>query len=258
MPSLLVYYSSQEQLDDIQKVLRGVDGWDIHYAQETATPFDQLNNWIRHDEIQYLICTVNMNPELAERLRMLRYRHPMLTTIYYNEALRQNDFLDFAEAGVGKVFLGQERHIQLTDTLEEEARNHWRRIPSHFAGIDRQNLPPRAERILRFMERAPIRRITIEDIAENIRISPSHLRKEFKQYFKLNFREFKQQLLSHYETILLFEKKLKPGQIFELFDYKNLSAFSRSFKARHGVTWQKFKRKNRDPKTLSPIKEYYG
>jgi len=258
LPSLLVYYNNQDQLEDIQKVLRVVNGWDIHYAEKEATTWSQLYNWVRREEIQYFLCVVDMSPELAEELKELHSRNPILSTIYYNENLRQNDFLDFAEAGVGKVFLGQERQVQLEEALTEEARNHWRHIPEFFAGIDRNNLPPRAERILRYIEQAPIRKITIEDIAENIRISPSHLRKEFKQYFKLNFREFKQRLLSHYETILLFDKQLKPGQIFELFDYKNLSAFSRSFKARHGVSWQKYKRKNYDKKTLSPVKEYYG
>ena len=69
-------------------------------------------------------------------------------------------------------------------------------------------------------------------------MSESYFRKEFKKYFNLSFREFKARLMNHYESMLLFEKHLKPYHVSEILNYKNISSFSRSFKIRNGSSWQ--------------------
>jgi AraC-like DNA-binding protein len=103
---------------------------------------------------------------------------------------------------------------------------------------DRDYLSKKAQQILKFVESRPLRECNTYSLALSLNISESHFRKEFKRHLKINFREFKKRLFAHYETVLLFEKKLKPGDIFKILDYKNISAFSRSFKMRHGDSWQ--------------------
>jgi len=128
--------------------------------------------------------------------------------------------------------------------LKKLFAERWKKIPEGLFKYDYDILPSRAKRILRFIENTPIKLFNTEHIAKHLRMSQSHFRKEFKNYFGINFRQFKQILLGHYEDILLFERNLKPRNVYQVLDYKNLSAFSRSFKTRHGKSWQVLTRNN--------------
>jgi len=238
----VVLYKDKAGLDDIQKTLRFVNGWDFYYSDWTEQDGDELATLIHQEEIHYILCASEPDKSVEQLLNMIRAASFILGQIYYNSSARQAHLNRLSESGFSSIILGENRRQQLQDTLAELGRTYWRNIPEDFEGIRRPLLPPRAERILRYMESAPIRKITIEDLSRHIRISPSHLRKIFNDYFQMNFREFKQALLARYEIILLFEMHLKPGQIYEILDYKNLSAFSRSFKSRHGISWQNFNR----------------
>ncbi len=241
MPSLIVLFKDRMRLNEIQKVLRFVNGWDFLYTDWIEQKEDIFRN-LREQDVHYLLCISEPDPILEDVIQTIRSTTFILGQIYYDGDARNVDLNRLNALGFTSIIIGEERHKQLSAALHNIDQNYWRRIPDNFEGISRQTLPPRAERILRYMESAPIPKISIEELSRFMRISPSHLRKIFNEYFQMNFREFKQALLARYEMILLFEQNLKPGQIYEILDYKNLSAFSRSFKSRHGVTWQNYKR----------------
>ena len=238
MSAILVYYDNNNQLDELKQVFNEFSNWKFLYFQAKNSNFEDLEKCIISEEINFFICTKVFSQNIAKSLYYLHAHYPLLTIIYFNSFLSDNEFSEFFRAGVKYCIIGEKRQVNLHNTLHKLIDNHWKRIPENILKYDRNAFPERARIILKYIETTPIKKCNTENIAEFLEISQSHFRKEFRTFFGINFREFKQRLLSHYEDVLLFDKNLKPGHIYKLLDYKNLSAFSRSFKARHGVSWQ--------------------
>ncbi len=238
MSALIIDFDNRDDLDDINNVLKNVNGWEIHYVDDFSDRLANLELKIKNYEIDFLICTRIFSGNISQGLNNLRNRYPLLTIIYYNAVLKENDFAELYRAGIKYCFIGDCRQDHLKSTLLRLRDDHWRRVPEHVYETPYHKLPARAKRILKFIETNPIRKCSVNCLADHLRISPSHMRKEFKRLFGINFREFKNRLFTNYEDVLLFEKSLKPGDIFKTLNYTNLSAFSRSFRARHGDSWQ--------------------
>ncbi|KAA3617211.1 MAG: AraC family transcriptional regulator [Calditrichaeota bacterium] len=244
MSALIVYYEHQEELDDLSMVLRGQNGWDFQYFDSGQFSVNDITTQLIDEEINFLICTKVFSSKIVMDLCQLYERFPLLTIIYFNPVLKDGEFAELYKAGIKYCFVGEQRQNNLNIALKKLFAERWKKIPEELFDYDYELLPSRGKRILRYIENTPIKLFTTEHIAKYLRMSQSHFRKEFKSYFGVNFRQFKQTLLCHYEDILLFERNLKPRNVFQVLDYKNLSAFSRSFKTRHGKSWQVLTRNN--------------
>lgn len=242
MSALLVYYEQKDELDDIAVVLRELNGWDFHYYEYKQDSYLEIDNLISQNDIPFLVCTKDFSSHLSRNLFHFSTQHPLLTILYFSPVLKNGEFNEIYQSGIKYCFIGERRQSNLQKTLIRLSEGYWKIIPDSIYKYDYKSLPPKAKRVLRFIEKTSMKKCNTETIAGHLRISQSHFRKEFRCYFGINFREFKQRLLNHYEDILLFEKNLKPGDIYQVLDYKNLSAFSRSFKSRHGSSWQKLTR----------------
>ncbi len=212
--------------------------WQIYYYRQAAPSFRTITSLILEKDIHFFLFAQNLSPSSLELIRNLRARFPLLTIIFYNSQMKSEEFAHLFLAGVDFCIIGDARQINLISTLQEQWANHWKRIPEHFFPEQIRPLSGRNLEIVRFIETKPLSFFNSYRIAEFFKYSDSHFRAEFKKAFKISFRVFKQKLLSHYESILLFEKKLKPKEIIEILNYTNISAFSRSFKSRHGYSWQ--------------------
>jgi AraC-like DNA-binding protein len=91
---------------------------------------------------------------------------------------------------------------------------------------------------LAHIENHALDQFNLQTLAECLHISQSHFRSEFRHNFGINFREFKQQLFNHYESVLLLNNDYKPTIVYKLLNYSNLANLSRSFKKRHGDSWR--------------------
>ncbi len=212
--------------------------WEFHYFSHHPASDGLVERTINEYNVHFLIYAQNLTTHSLQLIRRLKERFPLLTIIFYNSQMKSEEFAQLFLAGVDYCIIGDARQINLINTLEELWENHWKRIPHKFFPADLLPLSKRAAEIVHFIETRPLRFFTSYNIAEFFNYSESHFRAEFKKVFKTSFRVFKQKLLSHYEYRLLFEKKLKPKEIIEILNYKNISAFSRSFKTRHGHSWQ--------------------
>ncbi len=244
MSALVIYYESQEELNDLNSVLHGQNMWEFQYFDAKEYSAYDLERHITEEEINFLVCTKDFSSVNVKELYQLYERFPLLTIIYFNPVLKDSEFAELYRAGIKYCFVGEQRQANLNKALRKLFAEHWKKIPENLFDYNYESLPSRAKRILRFIETNPLKHFTTDHMAKHLRLSQSHFRKEFKLYFGVNFRQFKQTLVGHYEDILLFDRNLKPGNIFQLFDYKNLSAFSRSFKTRHGKSWQVLTRNN--------------
>ena len=238
MSALVVCYEHQKELNDINSALDRSKEWDLHYFDAGQKSVQNIEKEIIESEADFLICSKNYSEDIAQRLHQLYLRNPLLTIIYFYSALKEREFVELHRAGIKYCFVGSARKSNLQIALNKLLKHHWKKIPQNMYEAEYEDLAPRAKKTLKYIENTPIKYCNTENISNYLNISQSHFRKEFKKYFGMPFREFKQDLILHYEDILLFEKKLKPRQIYSVLDYKNLSAFSRSFKSRHGQSWQ--------------------
>lgn len=238
MSAIAIYYEHKSQLAELQEVFAEIKGWEFSYLQADECTLGQLEDVIVGKVIDFLIWTTPFSKTIAKNLYYLSTQNPLLTIIYFNSILKNSEFSEFFRAGVKYCFIGERRQSNLHEALQNLISGHWKKIPQDLIPQNSKDLPDRVHNILNFIEATPIKNCNSENIARHLNISQSHFRKEFRYYFGINFREYKQRLLQHYEDVLLFDKNLKPGHIYKVLDYKNLSAFSRSFKSRHGVSWQ--------------------
>ncbi len=242
MSNLLVIHNQQPHTLGINDILDQLPTWNIRYIHLDTTPITLVHNEVQQFNIQYIVLVKEISDDILAIIKKIRSGNPLLSIIYYNSQIKNEEFAQLYLSGVNYCFIGDGRQLNLLKTLKNLWQNHWRRIPQDLLKNSESELSERAKTTLEFMETQPIKNLSSNQLAKLLNISESHFRLEFKNQFNQNFRDFKQQLLFHYESILLFEKNLKPREIFNLLNYKNLSAFSRSFKSRHGKSWQQMVR----------------
>jgi AraC-like DNA-binding protein len=239
----LVIHNQLPQVLGINDILEQLPTWNIRYLSLESDKEALIQNEVLQFNIQFIVLVKEISADILNTIKTIRNSNPLLPIIYYNSQIKDEEFAQLYLSGVNYCFVGDGRQLNLLKTLQKLWQNHWRRIPQGLLKNTDSQLSERAKKTLDFMETQPIKNLSSNQLAKLLNISESHFRLEFKNQFNQNFRDFKQQLLFHYESILLFEKNLKPREIFDLLNYKNLSAFSRSFKSRHGKSWQQMVRR---------------
>lgn len=244
LSNLLVIQNGSISAQARDEVLSQLDNWNVYYQKSDKYELSSVRNRIIKNEVHFVLVEKEINNSTINDLKIIRKSHPLIHIIYYYSQLRDNEFVDLFNAGIDFCIIGDARQVNLLKTLKELWQNHWRRIPQDLLIQSDISQSVKVSSICSYIETTPIPNLTSNELAQHLRISESHFRMEFKKLFKINFREFKQKLFFYYESVLLFEKNLKPREVFDLLKYKNLSAFSRSFKARHGKSWQEIVRQS--------------
>ncbi len=245
MASLLIIHNSNNLSQEQEEVLDRLAEWNLFFVDGYEFSIDTISKKIRNEEIHFLLYSRDLDMNSSVKLSRIHKIFPLLTIIYYHSQLKSGEFADLYQAGIDYCIIGDARQVHLVKTLSKLWADHWKRVPRSLLHYASEEMPPRAKQILKYIENKSIRHLNTTAISDALHISESHFRSEFKKYFNHSFREFKQLLFSHYESVLLFEKEIKPKAVFEILDYKNLSAFSRSFKMRHGHSWQEMRRKRK-------------
>lgn len=245
MASLLIIHNSNNLNQEQDEILDQLSEWNLFFIDGNQFSIESITRKIRNEEIHFLLYSRDLDMGSSAKLSRIHKEFPLLTIIYYHSQLKSGEFADLYQAGIDYCIIGDARQVHLVKTLSKLWAEHWKRVPQSLLHLTHDEMPPRATQILKYIENKSIRQLNTSDLSDALHISESHFRSEFKKYFNHSFREFKQLLFSHYESVLLFEKEIKPKAVFEILDYKNLSAFSRSFKMRHGNSWQEMRRKRK-------------
>jgi len=238
MSNLLVINNNGAPVIEKSGIFNQFADWNIFFLNGKDSSQNAINHYILHDNIHFLLFSEELNQKAIQTLTQTHQRFPLLTIIYYYTQMKDEEFARLYEAGINYCIVGDARQINLIKTLRQLWQNHWRRIPPYLLPRQRELLPPQAQDILHIIETETLKNFTATSFAKYLNISESQFRNDFRTYFAESFRDFKQNLLRHYETLLLLEKDLKPHQVYHILNYKNISAFSRSFKSRHGTSWQ--------------------
>jgi len=246
LSNLLVIDNSGASFMEQEEVLNQLQGWNISFSGNHHPSLSEFIQFVSDSDFYFLLYSQELRESSLKQLSALRRALPLIQIIFYNSQMKSEEFAHLYLAGVDYCIIGDARQFHLIKVLRELWQNHWKRIPLRIIPEKAFPLSPRNQMIINFIETHPVKHFTSNHIAEYLKISESHFRAEFKKAFLMSFREFKQKILYHYESKLLFERKLKPKAIFDVLDYKNISAFSRSFRARHGQSWQQLIKKTTD------------
>jgi AraC-like DNA-binding protein len=241
LPTALIYNEGQGRTKNLESYLSNLHGWNIHSSLVRGFLPPLVENEKNGHDLHFIIYAKKLDPESCRELNEVRRQLPFSFIIYYYRSLLDKQFMLLAELDVNSCIIGIHRKKYLRDLLPHLWHKHWKRIPDSIYPADATSLPPRAKRILAFVEDHALDQFNLQTLAENLNLSQSHFRAEFRNYFGINFREFKQRLLNHYESILLLNNDYKPNIVYKLLNYSNLANLSRSFKKRHGDSWRKIR-----------------
>jgi AraC-like DNA-binding protein len=255
LPTAIICSDDQGQTDELVQLITHFPGWNIYTLDTEGLCADFIEQYKYHSDIHFLIYDKKLDNTSVDELIRLRQQMPLGFIIYYHPSLLTREYKRLTQLEVNDIIIGVHRYNHLKEMLPKLWRKHWKCIPDAIYPAEASTLTPRAMRILYFIENHPLRQCNIQALSEHLQLSQSHFRAEFRIKFGINFRNFKQKLFSHYESVLLLNNKLKPTDIYPLLNYANPANFSRSFKLRHGNNWRKVTHENTQTKyTQSQVK----
>ena len=241
MPTAMICYNGKVHSKESLISLSSLNGWDIHLHNVQRDPIGKICSANSEFDLHFLVYSVNLDQKSIRDLQTIRKNNPWTFIIYYNSLLVNQQFLRLSELGINSCIVGVDRKKHLKEYIQKVWIEHWKRIPDQIYPNSDSNFPARAKKIKTYIENKPITDCSIKEIAMYLNISESHFRAEFKLHFGINFREFRQRLFNHYESVLMLSGNYKPADICKMLNYKYMANYSRSFKMRHGDSWRNLK-----------------
>ena len=235
MPRLLYLCSSGSVLPDEEHLFNYLPSWEVVCVSSEVESFNNLSLLLKERDVHFIVFALPLSQNNLDLILNVRQSYPLVPVIYYAASLHSKDFQLLQRLGIKHCVVGDGRQLLLIKTLLELWKNHWKRVPNHLLPRHQTDF---TKKVVEIIQNEPIKNLNIRFIAQKLDMSDDQVREAFKKQFGQNFRTFKQALLDHYETQLLFKRGLKPGKIYSALNYQNLSAFSRSFRIRHGSSWQ--------------------
>ncbi len=232
---------SSETFNESHELFEDLLQWQIVYVNGQIPPHTTSLNLIKKEDIHFLVFSREPGQSLFEEIASLHKAFPLLLMIYYFPQLKNIEFAQLYESGFHFCIVGDARQVNLIRTLKNLWNEHWRRLPDWLAPETKSK---QCQEMIQLIEGLPIDRLNAEALAVAMNMEERPFRRNFQDNFGYSFKTFKKRLFTHYEQVLLFEKQLSARQTAEALRYKHLSSFSRSFKNRHGQSWQNLKLKN--------------
>ncbi|MCY1424537.1 HTH-type transcriptional regulator VirS [compost metagenome] len=123
-----------------------------------------------------------------------------------------------------------------------------RRHIGELAQITLQELPPYVGKLLR--RQLPSGQVTIEQVAEQMKISPRSLQR-YLHAEGTSFQKLLDQTRQSMATRYMRDSSVSLTQLSELLGYADLSAFSRAFSRWNGMSPQKWKQRHRQTQRIA-------
>ena len=238
MPIALICDEGQGKTKGLQRHLSNLHGWDIRSSLLRGLLPTFVDKDKNHRDLHFIIYARKLDSDTCKELHEMREQMPFAFIIYYYRCLLDKEFRLLTELEVNSCIIGIHRRNYLRELLPHLWRKHWKHIPDSIYPAESSTLVPRAKKIITHIEDHALCQFNLQTLSDYLHISQSHFRTEFRHNFGINFRDFKQRLLNHYESVLLLKNDYKPTVVYKLLNYSNLANLSRSFKKRHGDSWR--------------------
>jgi AraC-like DNA-binding protein len=238
LPIALICNEGQGKTKSLERSLSNLYGWNIYSSLVRGLLPPSIEKDNSQIDLHFIIYSKKLDVDTCKELHEIRQKMPFSFIIYYYSCLLDKQFMLLTELEVNSCIIGIHRKNYLRELLPHLWFKHWKRIPDSIYPADGSSLAPRAKKILTYIEDHALDQFNLQILSEYLQISQSHFRSEFRHNFGINFREFKQRLFNHYESVLLLNNDFKPNIVYKLLNYSNLANLSRSFRKRHGDSWR--------------------
>lgn len=107
---------------------------------------------------------------------------------------------------------------------------------------DGGDIRSRIERVKDFVQRNCLKKVTLDDAAQDVCLSPKYLSRVFKEYARTGFNDYKLSLKIDHAKLLLKKTSYNIDQISDKLGYQNSESFIRQFKKITKKTPTEFRR----------------
>lgn len=224
---------------DLRSELR--DFLEDYEVIEASDGREALKLLSRANEIGLVILDVNM-PGLSgtDVLREIKKIEPSLAIIILT-GYGSKDVAIEALRGHADDYIEKPLDIDKTKEIIERALET-RRGEADIAATD---VKGKIERVKHFVQRNCFKKVTLNDAAEAVCLSPKYLSRIFKQYTGTGFSDYRLRLKLNQAKALLKETGYNINQIADKMGYQNTESFIRCFKKITKSTPTEFRRKTK-------------
>jgi len=200
--------------------------------REAASAEEALNILKKPNEIDLIILDVRMQGMSGlEALAKIKKISPD-AAIVISTAYSSKDIAVEALRGRAEEYIEKPLDIDKTKEIIErllEARNG-------HADISACTISDKMDKVKRFIERNCFKKISLNDAANTVFLSPKYLSRIFKQCTGMGFSDFRLRIKIDRAKELLETTGYKIDQISDKLDYQNTESFIRQFKKLTGLT----------------------
>jgi YesN/AraC family two-component response regulator len=201
----------------------------IHECQNGLEALD----WIKVNEVDLILTDIRMpvmdGLSLVKELSSLNGRYDVIVISVHDEF----QFVQQAmRSGVTDYLLKPIEENEIKVCLEKWLNKKSNKDHTSKQMLaDKENLPlSTIDRILDYIEKTPLDKITLKEAAESIHINPSYLSQLFKQQLNKKFVDYITELRIEESKRLLQNTTLRMSEIAERVGYSDLAYFSNNFK----------------------------
>jgi YesN/AraC family two-component response regulator len=201
----------------------------IHECQNGLEALD----WIKVNEVDLILTDIRMpvmdGLSLVKELSSLNGRYDVIVISVHDEF----QFVQQAmRSGVTDYLLKPIEENEIKVCLEKWLNKKSNKDHTSKQMLaDKENLPlSTIDRILDYIEKTPLDKITLKEAAESIHINPSYLSQLFKQQLNKKFVDYITELRIEESKRLLQNTTLRISEIAERVGYSDLAYFSNNFK----------------------------
>jgi YesN/AraC family two-component response regulator len=216
----------------------------LHVVHECENGLEALD-WIKQNDADLVLTDIRMpimdGLSLVKELGHLKKKHDVIVISVHDEF----QFVQQAmRAGVTDYLLKPVEETELRGCLEKWLdKQSEEETKRKTAKIEHENLPSSTiERVLQYLEKAPLDQITLKDAAECVHMNPSYLSQLFKQQLNKKFVDYITELRIVESKRLLLNTSLRMSEIAERVGYSDLAYFSNNFKRITGCSPSEFRK----------------
>jgi YesN/AraC family two-component response regulator len=136
-------------------------------------------------------------------------------------------------------YLEKPLNIEATREIIDKVLDSKKGLPD-FAASD---ITDKIERVKYFLERNCFKKVTLEDAAAAVCLSPKYLSRVFKEQTKRGFNDYKLSIKMDKAKIMLNETGYNVNQVSDRLGYENVESFIRQFKKLAKTTPSAYRRK---------------
>lgn len=216
----------------------------LHVVHECENGLEALD-WIKQNDADLVLTDIRMpimdGLSLVKELSHLKKKQDVIVISVHDEF----QFVQQAmRAGVTDYLLKPVEETELRGCLEKWLdKQSEEETKRKIAKIEDENLPSSTiERVLQYLEKAPLDQITLKDAAECVHMNPSYLSQLFKQQLNKKFVDYITELRIEESKRLLLNTSLRMSEIAERVGYSDLAYFSNNFKRITGCSPSEFRK----------------